>query len=131
MQVVSIESPYSNSNPQILHRNICYAILALKDSTLNYGEASYASHLLNTQCVSAGQHLYVDDKQPDKFGVGRDQAIAITNTMRMKADKIVLYTDFGISMGMQIAKDIGNKYQIPVIERQLPKIMMDELPICD
>jgi len=125
--VVSVESPYSNQDPAILKRNINYAIMAVKDSSTNYGNAAYASHLLNTQCVDKGEHSYVSDDVHDKFGCGRDKVITITNALRAKADKIVFYIDFGYSRGMLIAKEIAETNGIPMEERKLPKDMMDEV----
>jgi hypothetical protein len=127
--VVSIESPYNNKDPEILNRNINYAILALKDSCKNYNNAAYAAHLLNTQYVKAGQHNYVSDDIYDEFGVGREKAIELTHAIRLKADKIVFYIDFGYSSGMLAAKDLAVKYNIPWEERYLPEYMMKEVSI--
>jgi len=58
---VSIESPYHNDDPAKFRRNINYAILAVKDVSVNFGEAPYASHLELTQCVVDHEHTYVSD----------------------------------------------------------------------
>lgn len=122
-----IESPYHNDDHKLLKRNICYAILALKDATTNYGNAAYASHLLNTQFVLNGSHYYVGDDVADKFSVGREAVISITHAIRMKSDKIVFYVDFGYSRGMLAAKNVALENGIPIEERRLPKVMMDEV----
>lgn len=122
---VSVESPYSNTDPGLLQRNINYAIMACKDCASNYNEAPYASHVIHTQIVSEnGTNGYVNDDCPDKFGLGRDQAIELTNTARIHAQKIVFYTDFGFSSGLQIAKDVATQHNIPIEERKLPDDMM-------
>lgn len=125
--VVSIESPYHNVNPDLLHRNIRYAIMAVKDATANYGNAAYASHLLNTQFVQNKEHYYVDDLHPDPYDLTREQVISITHAMRLKADKIVFYIDLGYSNGMLAAKELAEKHHIPIEERFLPDHMMREV----
>ena len=106
--------------------------MAVKDATRNYGNAAYASHLLNTQVVYKGEHCYMSDTEygkeiEDKYGCGRDEVIEITNALRMKADKIVFYIDFVYSRGMLIAKEIAEKNDIPIEERYLSKEMMNEI----
>lgn len=127
MQFVSIESPYNNADPNLLKRNINYAILAVKDATKNYNNAAYAAHLLNTQYVQDGEHGYLSDDVRDKFGVGRDKVIEITHLIRLRADKIVFYVDFGYSSGMLAAKELAEKNGILTEERRLPEEMMKEL----
>lgn len=125
--VVSIESPFHNEDPVLLKRNINYAILCLKDCFINYSEAAYASHLLNTQLVYQGEHFYVGDDVSDEFSCGREAVIEMTHSIRMKADKIVFYTDFGYSNGMISAKNVAEKYNIPIEERTLPQEFMDHV----
>ncbi|MEX0595350.1 MAG: hypothetical protein WD512_02540 [Candidatus Paceibacterota bacterium] len=125
--VVSVESPYNNTDPALLQRNINYAILAVKDCSKNYNNEEYAAKLLNTQYVKAGKHDYISDNVHDEFGVGRDRIIELTHAIRLKADKIVFYIDFGYSSGMLAAKDLANKHNIPCEERYLPQDMMKEL----
>ena len=90
-------------------------------------EAVYASHLINTQSVSNGENFYVSDDLKCEYGVGRDMAIEITNSLRMRVDKLVFYIDHGYSSGMMIAKKLGEQYNIPMEERYLPKEMMRNL----
>jgi len=124
---VSIESPYNNKDPKLLTRNINYAIMAMKDACLNYKEAPYLSHLLNTQCVVDGQYKYVSDDVVDKYGSGRDQVIEMINSIRLIMDAIVFYIDFGYSSGMLVAKKLAEDNCIPIEERKLPKYMFDEI----
>lgn len=126
-EVVSIESPYNNEDPELLKRNINYAIMAVKDSSKNYKNAAYASHLLNTQYVENGEHFYISDDTYDKFDCDRETVLDITNSLRLKADKIVFYTDLGYSRGMIAAKEFAKEHGIPIEERTLPKEMMDEI----
>ena len=126
---VSIESPYNNKDPKILKRNINYAILSLKDATRNYGNAAYASHLLNTQYVENGEHRYIDDDTEDKYDCDRETVIEITNTFRRMMDKIVFYIDFGYSSGMLAAVRFAKEHKIPIEERTLPEEMLKEVMI--
>ncbi len=101
--------------------------MAVKDATRNYGNAAYASHILNTQYVEGGEHFYISDDVYDKFDCTREQVINITNALRLKADKIVFYVDFGYSNGMLAAKELAEEHGIPVEERKLPKEMLKEI----
>lgn len=84
MKRVILESPYAGD----IERNVNYARLCIKDS-LNRGEAPIASHLLYTQCLD-------DDFEPHRF-------LGITAGLKWgeKATKSVVYTDYGISKGME------------------------------
>lgn len=135
MTFISIESPYSNVNPNIVNRNVCYALLAIKDSINNYNEASYAAHLLHTQLVFNGKPYYVGDwicRIPIVLnyfdGIKREKVLKLTNNVRKKADKIVLYVDFGITPGMEHARKFAIENNIPIEERNLPEHMLKSLP---
>jgi|APSaa5957512493_1039668.scaffolds.fasta_scaffold89195_2 hypothetical protein len=127
---ISMESPFSNPDHKLLKRNICYGLLAVKDAALNYNEVSYAPHLLHTQLVYKGNHYYVDDaicksdKLGDFFGVGRERILEMTNCVRKKADKIVFYTDFGMTNGMKFAEKFAIDNDIFIEKRKLPKEML-------
>jgi hypothetical protein len=82
MTTVILESPYAGN----LQRNIRYARAAMRDSLLR-GEAPMVSHLLYTQVL--------DDEDPT------DRAMGIAAGLAWKADKTVVYTDCGISRGME------------------------------
>lgn len=124
MVIVSVESPYHNTDPDLLNRNINYAIMACRHSIKFHGEAAYASHLIYTQTVREGEHGYVDDNTVGEFDLGRDEVIRITHEVRMRADKIVFYTDFGMSNGMKIAEKVAQENGIPVEYRKLPSEML-------
>lgn len=87
----------------IIDRNTKYARRALLDS-LERGEAPYASHLLYTQVL--------DDSTPEQRQHGLEAGWA----WQSSADAIVVYTDFGVSDGMQAAIDMA---QIPVEYRSI------------
>ena len=85
---VIVESPYAGD----IEQNVQYARLAMRDC-LERGEAPYASHLLYTQVL--------DDTVPAE----REQGIAAGLAWQPVADAVVVYTDLGITSGMQRAID--------------------------
>lgn len=86
MLKVIIESPYAGD----VERNIKYARACMKDC-FERGEAPFASHLLYTQ------DGILDDTIPNERALGIDAGL-LWGAM---ADKTVLYTDLGISKGME------------------------------
>ena len=94
---VVIESPYSGD----LQRNVEYALRAMQDC-LKRGEAPFASHLLYTQVPKVG---YVHDDNPTHVLVGRIGGISAGLAWAARADKTVVYADYGISQGMQMGID--------------------------
>lgn len=76
----------------MIDRNVRYARRALLDS-LERGEAPYASHLLYTQVLS--------DADPEQRQHGLEAGWAWQSVV----DAVVVYTDWGISVGMQAAID--------------------------
>ena len=82
MITVILESPYAGK-PQL---HVRYARAAMRDSLLR-GEAPMVSHLLYTQVL--------DDEDPT------DRAMGMNAGLAWKADKTVVYTDCGISRGME------------------------------
>lgn len=96
MRLVIIESPFAGD----VEENIKYARLCVRDS-LARGEAPIASHLLYTQ-----EGILNDDIEEE-----RKQGIDAGLAWREVADASVVYTDRGISRGMeygiQAAKNSG------------------------
>ena len=84
-----VESPYKGT-PAQLGRNLTYARACLRDCFLR-GEAPFASHLLYTQPG------VLDDNIPEE----RVQGIVAGLAWGVQADVTVVYTDLGISEGMQ------------------------------
>lgn len=86
MQPVIIESPFAGD----IEKNIEYARACLRDSLLR-GEAPFASHLLYTQPG------VLRDEVPEE----RVHGIAAGFEWRALAQKTVVYTDLGITPGME------------------------------
>ena len=86
MRLVIIESPYAGDVPT----NVDYARKCVRDS-LSLGEAPIASHLLYTQPG------ILDDDVPHE----RQWGIEAGLEWRHVATATVVYTDLGISKGMQ------------------------------
>jgi len=106
---VIVESPYKGATPQELGRNILYLRACLRDCLLR-GEAPYASHAIYTQ------DGVLDDDNPDE----RDLGIRAGFEWRQSAEVTVVYTDLGISKGMQIGIDDARRRSCDVIYRSLP-----------
>lgn len=104
MRLVIIESPYAGD----VEANVEYARRCVRDS-LERGEAPIASHLLYTQPG------ILDDDVPAERQWGIDAGLA----WRKVADASVVYSDRGITSGMQhgIACAVASK--IPVEYRRL------------
>src|SRR6185437_4418161 len=85
MRLVILESPFAGN----VERNLAYARAAMLDC-LQRGEAPYASHLLYPQVL--------DDTQPAERRTGIEAGLA-WGTM---ADATVVYTDLGLSPGMEL-----------------------------
>ncbi len=90
-------------------RNIEYARAALADC-LHRGEAPYASHLLYTQPG------VLDDTKPEERKLGMTAGFA----WRKHADATIVYTDLGISAGMQAGVDDAKLSERKVEFRTLP-----------
>lgn len=98
MRFVVIESPYAGD----VAANEAYAREAMLDC-FNRGEAPFASHLLYTQVL--------DDAMPQQRKAGIDAGFEI----EQYAEAVVVYTDLGISRGMQLgierANELGKKIE--------------------
>lgn len=96
MILVILESPYAGD----IEQNIEYARKCVRDS-LSRGEAPIASHLLYTQPG------ILDDNIPTERQWGIDAGLA----WKTVAQKSVVYTDLGVSRGMEYgiaaAKEAG------------------------
>jgi len=109
MKLVIIESPYAAETPEEIEKNIRYARACVHDSLI-HGEAPIASHLLYTQPG------ILDDKIPNERQWGIDAGLA----WRKVADKTIVYTDRGITKGMeygiQLAIDEGNPVEYRTLD---------------
>jgi len=103
-RLVILESPYAGN----IEINVDYARKCVLDSLLR-GEAPMASHLLYTQPG------ILDDNDPEQRSLGIDAGLA----WRRVADASVVYTDLGISRGMQYGIEAALKAGRPVEYRRL------------
>lgn len=104
MRLVILESPYAGD----VARNIEYARRCVRDS-LARGEAPIASHLLYTQPGI----LNDDDTAERQWGI--DAGLA----WRRVAEASVVYTDLGISRGMEYGIAAAKAAGIPVEFRSI------------
>lgn len=137
-KLVSVESPYNAYTPWNQLRNIQYAILA-NTHAASKEDATWTPHICNTQYVKFGFNSYIGDtygtmmlkffgKDFYKYSIGLKRTMEVTNDIRRsKVDKVICYTDFGISRGMQSAIDTAKEVGIEVEERKLPKDLMKDV----
>lgn len=104
MRLVIIESPYAGH----VTANVAYAKRCLLDC-LARGEAPIASHLLFTQSQ------LLDDRKPEDRQLGMEAGWA---WMRV-ADALVVYTDNGVSSGMQRGILRASEYGLMVEHRTI------------
>ena len=104
MRRVILESPYAGD----IERNVNYARLALRDC-LQRGEAPIASHLLYTQPG------VLRDNVPEEREWGINAGLA----WGAMADATVVYTDYGISKGMEYGIKRAEAEGRPVEYRKL------------
>jgi hypothetical protein len=88
--------------------NVDYARRCLSDS-VHRGEAPIASHLLFTQPG------VLDDEVPEERKLGMDAGHAWYS----QAHRCVVYTDHGISNGMQRGIELASQHGVPVEFRKL------------
>ena len=86
---VYIASPFNGTSVEETRQNIVYARLCMLDS-LQRGEAPYLSHLLYTQVWA---------ETPEQ----REAGLAAGDMWRDTADRVAIYTDLGVTTGMQRA----------------------------
>ena len=101
-----LESPFAGD----IQENIIYARACVRDSLLR-GEAPIASHLLYTQ------EGVLDDSIPEERQHGIDAGLA----WKSVAHGSVVYTDRGITKGMEYGIEQAVKQGIPVEFRSLGK----------
>lgn len=104
MRRVVVESPFAGD----VEANIAYARAAVRDSVLR-GEAPIASHLLFTQPG------ILDDNVPSERQLGIDAGLAWLSV----ADASVVYTDRGVSAGMEYGIAAARGAGVPVEYRSI------------
>lgn len=105
MRLVIVESPFAGD----VEENIKYARAAVRDCLMR-GEAPIASHLLYTQ------EGILNDDIPEERKYGIDAGLAWGGV----ADATVVYTDRGISKGMEYGIARAKSEGRPVEYRTLP-----------
>lgn len=105
MRLVILESPYAGD----VEANVAYARACVRDSLLR-GEAPIASHLLYTQPG------ILDDRDPTERQHGIEAGLA----WRAVAQASVVYTDRGISTGMEYGIAAARAAGVPVEFRTFP-----------
>lgn len=104
MKLVIIESPYAGE----VEQNVEYARKCMADC-LKRGEAPYASHLLFTQ------PNILDDAIPEERALGIEAGLYWGE----KAEMTVVYTDRGMSRGMEYGIERAKKAGRPIEYRTL------------
>ena len=99
---VIIESPYKDD----IVRNTDYAKRCMIDS-LNRGESPLVFHLLYTQVL--------DETNEDE----RYKGISASFIWHKNADKLVVYEDYGITYGMELAINLAKQNGVPIEKRKL------------
>lgn len=101
---VVLESPFAGD----VESNIAYARRCVKDCLLR-GEAPLASHLLYIQ------EGILDDTKPEERKLGMNAGF-VWNEL---AERVVVYTDRGVSKGMEAGVALAQERGIPVEYRKL------------
>lgn len=107
MRRVIIESPYESDNPAMAEENIRYARACVKDS-ISLGESPFASHIFFTQ-----PGILCDRKKKE-----RELGIQLGFEWMRTAHIVAVYTDRGISPGMQEGIEAAGKLGIPIEYRR-------------
>jgi hypothetical protein len=103
IRLVILESPLAPKNGRTVEQNVEYARLCVRDS-LHKSEAPIASHLLYAQPG------VLADEVPDERALGIEAGLA----WGAVADATIVYTDYGISGGMQQGIDRAKAEGRPV-----------------
>lgn len=104
-RLVVVESRHAGS-PDEVARNIAYTLRCVRHS-IAQGESPVAGHLLYTRVLN------------DEIAEERALGIACHLAWIDRADAVVVYTDLGVSRGMQMAIDHANGAGVPVERRSI------------
>lgn len=105
MRRVVMESPYAGKTQAEVDRNVAYARECLVDC-LRKNESPLAGHLLYTQVLEEG--------------TDRKLGLAAHLAWIECADDLIVYTDLGISPGMQEAIVLAQEHKAQIEFRKLP-----------
>lgn len=111
IRLVILESPYAAPTAEEIAENVGYARACVRDSLVR-GEAPIASHLLYTHPG------ILDDSIPQERQIGIEAGLA----WRAAAQATIVYTDRGISRGMQYGIDDAARSGRPIEYRQLYEV---------
>lgn len=111
MRKVIIESPYAGN----VELNLRYLRACMHDSLVNHHEAPYASHGLYTQPGVLNDNIPAE----------RSDGIHAGFAWREIADATIVYTDLGITKGMQYGIDHATKHGKPIEYRMIAAQIMD------
>jgi hypothetical protein len=107
MNRVILQSPYATPDPIRMATNMRYARAAMLDS-VGRGESPFMAHLLFSQVL-------------DDMAVGqREQAFDLAFSWYASADSVAVYTDLGISEGMERGIGHAKSLGLKVDERTVP-----------
>lgn len=106
MKLVVIESPFRGKDEDQQRQFHAYARSCLLDSIIR-GEAPFASHLLYSQILF--------DSIPEQ----RAQGMALGFWWMSRADLVAVYTDLGISIGMEIGIANAEFFKVPTEYRRI------------
>lgn len=106
MALVVICSPLRAATPDEVEKNKAYAREALRNSLLR-GEAPFASHLLYTQVLS--------DEIPEE----RAAAITAAHQVIMRAERLAVYIDRGVTDGMKDEIRIASVSGVRIVFRTM------------
>lgn len=103
---VSVESPFFHLEEAMQNKYIAYARKAMADC-IQRGEVPFASHLIYTQPGILDDNVRAE----------RERGFYCRGAMVMACHRLAVYTDFGISKGMQHALDVAAQTNMPVDRR--------------
>ncbi len=108
MRRVIIESPYAAETAEGIERNLRYLRACTRDC-IKRNEAPYASHMLYTQPG------VLNDRDP----VERTLGISAGLIWKDVAHCTVVYTDLGVTVGMEKGIAYAREYGLPIEMRKL------------
>lgn len=117
--VVVVESPYSGD----IEKNTQYALLCMRDSYINHGEAPVLAHLLwtriDTRPTPTGEFIPDDEE-------GRKRGLERCRLLRKTIGRVVFYTDRGWSNGMNRALEEAKADGVQVEERSIASQLVEQ-----
>jgi hypothetical protein len=137
-RIVIIESPYAGANPVAFRRNIAYLHAAIQDC-LGRGEVPYASHGFFPGAL--------DDNNPEQRKQGIEAGFKMAEALLAYGAFRALYTDRGVSRGMNegiahsdrigmlyIPRSLGPKWAVDLDDEpclhETGEVQSDNVPAC-